>query len=99
MEVLSKEEQWGKLIPFIKIYEDWSRPNGRLFFETLVALSYHDSTRLIFLKLLLLNNETLKKEVLGVFIKSIYDDLKKDKSWVNHYCEEMRLKIFLKWES
>ncbi len=50
------------------------------FFETLVALSYHDSTRLIFLKLLLLNNETLKKEVLGVFIKSIYDDLKKDKS-------------------
>lgn len=29
---------------------------------------------------LLLNNETLKKEVLGVFIKSIYDDLKKDKS-------------------
>ncbi len=27
---------------------------------------------------LLLNDETLKKEVLGIFIKSIYDDLKKD---------------------
>ena len=32
-------------------------------------------------------------------LKTEYDDLKKDKSWVNHYCEEMRLKIFLKWES
>lgn len=27
---------------------------------------------------MLLNNETLKKEVLGIFIKSIYEDLKKD---------------------
>ena len=27
---------------------------------------------------MLLNNESLKKEVLGIFIKSIYEDLKKD---------------------
>lgn len=27
---------------------------------------------------LLLNDEALKKEVLGIFIKSIYDDLKRD---------------------